>query len=282
MKNALWCLVAVALLPLAGCAEPSDAAQPGVTTSNEATTRLYVRSLPAGAEVRVDGQSRGPAPQLIDVPAGATSMTIEVALPGGESQRRVVEIAAGRITRVEFEFGEGSTAVAATRPRPRSTTTAQRTRGSTSTTSRSAIGAAGWIMDRIANPPDGWTLQQVRLLNADDIATIQKRLGAPITRATNAFFSAHGETVQVNVLECLTDADAEKAHEAILAMKGDPAYCLRFDTTIVEFVGTFDAAFARRAARELGLTAPGRRSRYAVAEIGPAGHNAGCRGPAGN
>ncbi|MHC4177235.1 MAG: heavy metal-binding domain-containing protein [Planctomycetota bacterium] len=109
------------------------------------------------------------------------------------------------------------------------------------------------VWDRMMNPPEDWKVEMSFIVPEDQMAAIRRKLGGRIKKVSNTIYSAHGQQVQVNVFECATGADAEKIHKAVLAMKGDPAYALRFDGTIVEFVGTFDVAFAKRAARELGL-----------------------------
>jgi type II secretion system protein G len=65
---------------------------------------LYVRTIPEGADVYLDGKQRGQAPQLFEVPAGVSTMIVEVELDGHGKQRQVVAIEGGRIARVEFKF----------------------------------------------------------------------------------------------------------------------------------------------------------------------------------
>ncbi len=77
-----------------------------VQISKETKTRLYVRTVPAGAEIALDGEHRGTSNRLFVVPPGVRRMTVEVELDGHGKQRRVVEIEGGRIERVEFEFDE--------------------------------------------------------------------------------------------------------------------------------------------------------------------------------
>jgi len=56
----------------------------------------------------------------------------------------------------------------------------------------------------------------------------------------------------VNVIECVTPAGAEKVHKSILKIKGDPAFCLKLDNLVVEFVGD-DVELAKKAVYELGI-----------------------------
>ena len=86
--NALWttCLV-IAL-----------GAQP-VETSSTPTTRLYVRTIPPGARVVLDGKELGTTDGLFLVPAGTGKLS--VTLDGQQPEIRQVEIFEGRITRIE-------------------------------------------------------------------------------------------------------------------------------------------------------------------------------------
>lgn len=77
-------------------------AQPSVTTSPTPTTRLYVKTVPPGAEVTLDGKPLGPSDGLFIVPPGTANVKVEFA--GQEPRVQQVEIAAGRITRLEIDF----------------------------------------------------------------------------------------------------------------------------------------------------------------------------------
>lgn len=106
MKTALS-MAALAVLLTSGCESSSVAEQVKVTTSAEPTTRLYVRTIPEGADVYLDGKQRGKAPELFEVPPGVKSMMVEVELNGQGNRRQEVAVEGGRITRVEFRFAEG-------------------------------------------------------------------------------------------------------------------------------------------------------------------------------
>ncbi|MGB8853512.1 MAG: PEGA domain-containing protein [Pirellulales bacterium] len=67
------------------------------------TTRLYVRTIPAGAQVTLDGKPLGASDGLFLVPAGTAK--VAVGFDGQEPEVRQVEIAEGRITRIEIQLG---------------------------------------------------------------------------------------------------------------------------------------------------------------------------------
>ena len=94
-------------------APATPSAQPSVTTSPTPTTRLYVKTVPPGAEVTLDGKPLGPSDGLFIVPPGTSSVKVEFA--GQEPRVQEVEIAAGRITRLEIDFAEQPPAI---RPTP--------------------------------------------------------------------------------------------------------------------------------------------------------------------
>jgi hypothetical protein len=95
-------LEATAAEPAASAAPTARPPGPTVTTSPTPTTRLFVKTVPQGAQVTLDGKPLGPSDGLFIVPPGVSSVKVEFA--GQEPQERVVEIAAGRITRLELEF----------------------------------------------------------------------------------------------------------------------------------------------------------------------------------
>lgn len=80
-------------------ASPSPAAT--VEASPTPTTRLYVRTLPPGAQVMLDGKPLGASDGLFLVPAGTAKVSVQ--FDGQGPQVRQLEIAEGRITRVEIQ-----------------------------------------------------------------------------------------------------------------------------------------------------------------------------------
>jgi hypothetical protein len=106
----VFALLSLGLQPLeATAAEPAAPAAPAarppgptVTTSPTPTTRLFVKTVPQGAQVTLDGTPLGPSDGLFIVPPGTSRVRVE--FENSEPQERVVEIAAGRITRLELDF----------------------------------------------------------------------------------------------------------------------------------------------------------------------------------
>lgn len=75
-----------------------------VRTSPTPTTRLYVRTVPPGAEIKLDGRSVGKSDYLFTVPEGKYKVIIELELDGYQSEQRTVEIRGGRVMRVELKL----------------------------------------------------------------------------------------------------------------------------------------------------------------------------------
>lgn len=94
----------------------AESAQASVTTSPTPTTRLYVKTVPPGAHLTLDGKPLGPSDGLFIVPPGVASLKVEFA--GQEPRVQQVEIAAGRITRLEIDFAEQPTLTSITLPKP--------------------------------------------------------------------------------------------------------------------------------------------------------------------
>ena len=95
-------LLVAAVIPAAARAQGGPAA---VTSSTTATTRLYVRTIPAGAQVTIDGSPLGTSDGLFLVPAGTAKVTVQ--FDGRDPEVRQVEIAEGHITRLEITPGAG-------------------------------------------------------------------------------------------------------------------------------------------------------------------------------
>lgn len=98
---------------LGGVDSATPAGTPQVETATAATTRLYVKTLPPGAEVTLDGMPLGASDGLFLVPAGTGKVSVQ--FERGEPQVRQVEIVEGRITRVEITAGAGGDGAAALR-----------------------------------------------------------------------------------------------------------------------------------------------------------------------
>jgi hypothetical protein len=77
-------------------------AAPAVESTPSPTTRLYVRTLPPGATVTVDGESLGTSDGLFLVPPGVRKVSVE--LDGYGPQVRQIEVRQGWISRVEIEL----------------------------------------------------------------------------------------------------------------------------------------------------------------------------------
>ena len=82
-----------------------------VQTATKATTRLYVKTLPPGAQVTLDGKPLGASDGLFLVPAGTGKVSVQ--FDGGEPEVRQVEFVEGRITRVEVSLAGDQPAGAA-------------------------------------------------------------------------------------------------------------------------------------------------------------------------
>jgi hypothetical protein len=77
-------------------------AEPPLETSAERTTRLYVRTLPPGAEIILDGQPLGHSDGLFVVPPGVRRVIID--MDDYRREERQVEVPEGEIVRVVVEL----------------------------------------------------------------------------------------------------------------------------------------------------------------------------------
>ncbi len=232
-----------------------------VEAREKPSTRLFVQTTPPGAKVFLNGeQQEGTSDRLFVVPPGVTRMVVEVELDAHHRGRKTVEIEGGRITRVELELGKSADkALDLESPveRPSGVNVPPPDAGDPRAFTGNAISDEDSpVLKRLANSPPNWAMTRMVRVPPEQTAPIEARLGGRIERLFNGVFQNRGQEVRINVIECPTDRDAQRVHRGVSAMKGNPAYCLRLDRTVVEFVGQFDAEFARRAASELGLCEP--------------------------
>ncbi|MGB2809132.1 MAG: transglutaminase domain-containing protein [Sedimentisphaerales bacterium] len=113
------------------------------------------------------------------------------------------------------------------------------------------------------NMPYGCFVNESIVAPRDQTAAIAKRLGASIEKLSNTYLTVHGTSIQVNLLDAATEADAAKLYTIISNMKGHPAFCLRIKKRVVEFVGN-DPALAIKTSYELGFLKKPGRIRYRI------------------
>ena len=77
---------------------------PPVKTSAERSTRIYVRTIPPGASVVLDGKELGTTDGLFLVPPGVRTITLE--MDGYDPKAERVDVREGWITRVEVRLGK--------------------------------------------------------------------------------------------------------------------------------------------------------------------------------
>ena len=75
---------------------------PPVKTSPERSTRIYVRTIPPGASVMLDGKELGTTDGLFLVPPGVRTITLE--MDGYDPKAERVDVREGWITRVEVRL----------------------------------------------------------------------------------------------------------------------------------------------------------------------------------
>jgi hypothetical protein len=85
--------------------------------------------------------------------------------------------------------------------------------------------------------PEGWKIEKSFLAPRKQTADIARRLGGRIENLSNTIFYIDDKKFQVNFIECLSPRGAEKIYGSILKLKPDPAFCLKFQNTVIEFVG---------------------------------------------
>jgi len=100
--------------------------------------------------------------------------------------------------------------------------------------------------------PDEWVIIDSFIVPQEKTKSIGEKLNWEIKKLSNTIFKVHEKRFQVNTIECMTLQEAEIVQENILKMKADPAFCLRYGNTVVEFVGD-DIKLAKKAVYALGI-----------------------------
>lgn len=231
------------LVMATGCDSLSVGGEPSAVGAARRTTRLYIRTVPPGASIKINGKSAGTTDRLLEfqAPAGTRKVLIEVELDDRTDRKEII-IRGGEINRVEFDLSKPATPAA-------SSTDSQRL-GERLTQLHPAL-------KNLVDLPRGWeAVRPAYLVPQRNLGVIEARLGGgKIAELYNSEFRTPHGAARINVICGQTDADADMIHRGVLSMKGDPAYCIRLDRVIVELAGTFDVPAAKRICADLGLDA---------------------------
>jgi transglutaminase-like putative cysteine protease len=110
--------------------------------------------------------------------------------------------------------------------------------------------------DRFQNLPNGWSVVSNHVSPQNQLPVFGQKFGAEIVRLSNTKLTVEGQRLQVNVIDCKTDADADKVQQAMLRIhKGMEAVCPREGNSVIEFVAA-DPRLIERAYAGLGIRRP--------------------------
>ena len=109
---------------------------------------------------------------------------------------------------------------------------------------------------RFRNLPKGWAVEKTILASPSELAAMSKSLGGQIVRNANTYLSVDKQSLQVNVLTCLTVEDAIKVQAAMLRIyRGEHVRCPREEKVVFELRGQTRSP-VERAYLELGFKPP--------------------------
>src|SRR5688572_14377395 len=98
-------------------------------------------------------------------------------------------------------------------------------------------GPASEGADRFRKLPKGWTVVASVVVPEQQLLAFSQKLGGAILRASNTTLAVDGQRLKVNTIECKTDEDAAKVHEALLrSHQGIQASCPREGKLLFELV----------------------------------------------
>lgn len=116
-----------------------------------------------------------------------------------------------------------------------------------------AAASPGALPSWFQNLPAGWKVINHAEIPRQQAAAIGQKLGGRVVGLTNTLLDAEGRRLQVNLLQCASDDDAEAIRKAVAEAHGGAAACaLRNGKTVVEFVCD-DLRLVNRAGYVLGF-----------------------------
>ena len=107
--------------------------------------------------------------------------------------------------------------------------------------------------DCFKNLPPGYSITKSSVVSRDETKAIGARLGTPILKLSNTLLVVQGTSIQVNILDVRTEADAIQLHKTLSAMHRHPAFCFRIGKRVVEYAKNNDPALATKVSYELGF-----------------------------
>ena len=108
-------------------------------------------------------------------------------------------------------------------------------------------------VDRFQSLPKGWSVTATVVAPEHQLAAFSQKLGGQVVRISNTTLGVGGQQLKVNVVDCKTDEDAAKVHEALLRVhKDNHAACPREGKSVVEFVSK-EPRLIERAYQDLGF-----------------------------
>ena len=95
-----------------------------------------------------------------------------------------------------------------------------------------AVGPSQQIDPCFKKLPPGCSIDKSVTATPDQVAAIAKKLGGAVKKLSNNDLTVQGQSIQVNIFDAPTEADAIKVYKAISQMHNDPAYCVRQRTRV--------------------------------------------------
>ncbi len=113
------------------------------------------------------------------------------------------------------------------------------------------------------NLPYSIFLKQNQIIDKKQTEVISQKLGGKIKTLSNSFLTVQGRSIQVNIIEAETKADANQIYEAISRVKNNPAFCIQKKSMVFEYI-TNDPNLALKTSYELGILPKPNSLRYQV------------------
>jgi len=84
--------------------------------------------------------------------------------------------------------------------------------------------------------PPSWTFTKTIIVPSNQLPIFSQKLNGRIASLKNFIINANGIPLQINVIRCENNNDAENIYNSLLSIHGNKNNCLKIDKTVYEII----------------------------------------------
>ena len=84
--------------------------------------------------------------------------------------------------------------------------------------------------------PSSWTVTKTIIVPSDQLSVFNQKLNGQIISLENFIISANQIPLQINVIKCKNNSDAQNIYNSLLSVHGSKNNCLKIDKTVYEII----------------------------------------------